>query len=60
MNANHKLSEKTFGPRHVQPHMPKEYATKKKKKCGGVKTVDRKSTRLNSSHNVASRMPSSA
>lgn len=39
MNANHKLSEKTFGPRHVQPHMPKEYATKKKKKCGGAKTV---------------------
>lgn len=31
MNANHKLSEKTFGPRHVQPHQPREYATKPKK-----------------------------
>ena len=31
MNANHKLSEKTFGPRHVQPHQPIEYATKPKK-----------------------------
>ena len=27
---------------------------------GGKSTLDRKSTRLNSSHNVASRMPSSA
>lgn len=31
MNANHKLSEKTFGPRHVQPHQSKNYATKPKK-----------------------------
>ena len=31
MNKNHKLSEKTFGPRHVQPHQPIEYATKPKK-----------------------------
>lgn len=31
MNANHKLSEKTFGPRHVQPHQPREFATKPKK-----------------------------
>ena len=28
--------------------------------CRETKTVDRKSTRLNSSHNRASRMPSSA
>lgn len=45
MNANHKLSEKTFGPRHVQPHMPKEYATKKKKKCGGTLTVDERANK---------------
>lgn len=31
MNKNHKLSEKTFGPRHVQPHQPREYATKPKR-----------------------------
>ena len=31
MNTNHKLSEKTFGPRHVQPHQPREFATKPKK-----------------------------
>ena len=31
MNKNHKLSEKTFGPRHVQPHQPDGYATKPKK-----------------------------
>ena len=31
MNKNHKLSEKTFGPRHTQPHQPKDYATKSKK-----------------------------
>ena len=31
MNKNHKLSEKTFGPRHVQPHQPDAYATKPKK-----------------------------
>lgn len=31
MNKNHKLSEKTFGPRHVQPHQPAGYATKSKK-----------------------------
>ena len=31
MNRNRKLSEKTYGPRHVQPHMPLERATKKKK-----------------------------
>ena len=31
MNWAHHLSEKTFGPRHTQPHQPKEYATKPKK-----------------------------
>ena len=31
MNFNHKLSEKTFGPRHVQPHQSREFATKPKK-----------------------------
>lgn len=31
MNTNHKLSEKTFGPRKTQPHQPKNYATKPKK-----------------------------
>lgn len=30
MNANRKLSEKTYGPRHTQPHMPAEIATKKR------------------------------
>jgi hypothetical protein len=32
MNRNRKLSEKTYGPRHVQPHMPLDRATKKKVK----------------------------
>lgn len=32
MNRNRKLSEKTYGPRHVQPHMPWDRATKKKVK----------------------------
>lgn len=31
MNFNHKLSEKTFGPRKTQPHQPREFATKPKK-----------------------------
>lgn len=31
MNRNRKLSEKTYGPRHVQPHMPLWCATKKKR-----------------------------
>lgn len=35
MNWNHKLSEKTFGPRQTQPHMPKELATKSKKVNSG-------------------------
>lgn len=30
MNWNHKLSEKTFGPKQVQPHMPRTIATKSK------------------------------
>lgn len=30
MNRNRKLSEKTFGKRHVQPHMPRTIATKKR------------------------------
>ena len=32
MNRNRHLSKRTFGPRHIQPHMPKDLATKKKKK----------------------------
>lgn len=31
MNWSHKLSETTFGPRHVQPHQPAFCATKPKK-----------------------------
>ena len=31
MNKNHKLSEKTFGPKKTQPHQPDGYATKPKK-----------------------------
>lgn len=30
MNRNRHLSEETFGKRHIQPHMPKDLATKKK------------------------------
>lgn len=30
MNRNRHLSEKTYGPRHVQPHMPWGIATKKR------------------------------
>ena len=33
MNRNRKLSEKTYGKRHVQPHQSKAHATKKKKLC---------------------------
>lgn len=29
MNVNHKLSQKTFGERHVRQHRPMEAATKK-------------------------------
>ena len=29
MNANRKLNEKVYGPKKVQPHMPKSKATKK-------------------------------
>lgn len=32
MNRNRKLSEKTYGKRHVQLHQPRSYATKKKKR----------------------------
>ena len=35
MNWNHKLSEKTFGKRQVQPHMPRDIATKPKKVNSG-------------------------
>lgn len=31
MNRNRQLSEKVYGPRHVQPHQPAFCATKKKK-----------------------------
>lgn len=31
MNRNRKLSEKTYGKKHVQPHQSRAYATKKKK-----------------------------
>ena len=31
MNRNRKLSEKTYGPRNVQPHMPWGIATKPRK-----------------------------
>lgn len=45
MNKNHKLSEATFGPRHVQPHQPKAYATKPKKQGGRVMSVDEKANK---------------
>lgn len=32
MNRNRKLSEKTYGKRHVQPHQSRADATKKKKR----------------------------
>lgn len=32
MNRNRHLSIKTYGARHVQPHQPRSFATKKKKK----------------------------
>ena len=32
MNRNRHLSTKTYGPRHTQPHMHHDYATKKKTK----------------------------
>lgn len=32
MNRNHKLSEKTYGPKRVQPHMSDKHATKKKRR----------------------------
>ena len=32
MNKNRKLSEKTYEKRQTQPHMPKSYATKKRKR----------------------------
>lgn len=32
MNRNRKLSEKTYGKRHVQLHQSRTYATKKKKR----------------------------
>lgn len=32
MNRNRKLSEKTYGKRHVQQHQSRAYATKKKKR----------------------------
>ena len=35
MNTNRQLSTRTYGPRHTQPHMPHDYATKKK--TGSVK-----------------------
>ena len=35
MNRNRKLSEKTYGKRHVQPHQSRMYATKKKKAIQG-------------------------
>lgn len=31
MNRNKHLSIKTYGARHVQPHQPRSFATKKKK-----------------------------
>lgn len=45
MNKNHKLSEETFGPRHVQPHQPKQFATKKKKDGGRAMTVDERANK---------------
>lgn len=36
MNANRKLSEKTYGKRHVQPHMTYFKATKKRSKSNGL------------------------
>lgn len=32
MNRNRKLSEKTYGKRHVQPHQSRAHSTKKKKR----------------------------
>ena len=46
-----------------QPELAKEIGCSKStisRFISGAKGTDRKSTRLNSSHNVASRMPSSA
>lgn len=38
MNRNRKLSESTYGKRHVQPHMMPDYrATKKKRRKAGKK-----------------------
>ena len=45
MNKNHKLSETTFGPRHVQPHQPKAYATKPKKAGGRPMSIDEKANK---------------
>lgn len=53
MNANHKLSETTFGPRHVQPHQPYAYATKPKritKKLTVAEQARRDEEKYNSSH----------
>lgn len=44
MNRNHKLSEKTFGARHIAPHMPHDLATKSKYVASG-KTRARKSSK---------------
>lgn len=32
MNRNRQLSTATYGPRHVQPHNPREMATKSRSK----------------------------
>lgn len=45
MNKNHKLSEDTFGPRHVQPHQPKAYATKPKKPGEHFMSIDEKANK---------------
>ena len=42
--------------RRIWIYLPKDYETSRKK----YEVIDRKSTRLNSSHSRASRMPSSA
>ena len=44
MNWAHHLSEETFGPRHIQPHQPRNHATKKKKLIRDM-TVDQRAYR---------------
>ena len=47
-------------PKPLGPHRSAQRRRNARSKAHGLRTGDRKSTRLNSSHNVASRMPSSA